>query len=39
LLEARDKHAKRDIDDIALREVENAEIEKIVVWQVEQGFG
>lgn len=38
LLEARDQHAKGDIDDAALREVENTEIEKIVAWQVEQGF-
>ncbi len=38
LLEARDAHAKGDIDDAALRAVENVEIEKIVAWQVAQGF-
>ena len=38
LLKARDSHASGELDDAALREIENTEIEKIVTWQVEQGY-
>lgn len=38
LLAARNKNAKGEISDNDLREIENAEIRKIVAWQVAQGY-
>lgn len=38
ILAARAKHANGGINDGALRDIENAEIKKIVRWQVLQGF-
>ena len=38
LLKARDSHASGELDDAAWREIENTELEKIVTWQVEQGY-